>query len=284
MSKSLSPATKSPQNLIKGLVGIAALIFICGGALVFFLHTRLAAMESVAENKRGEVGTSEQVMRRYQLTLDTYNQTVSKIQYLEASVNQQAYVPTMLKQLQALANQTHLTVTAVRPAVVAPTVVPPPAAGTTPTASAKKKTPPPYDTLDITVEVKGTYQNTVAFMYDLTKFPKIVAVSSAQMHPGASDSVINPMGSPVVATSIHLTAYVFHDTANVDTPIIENASNSLGAAAGLTPASDVTLTNSNPMPPVASGTPAEAAGRAAAGALGATKAARDRSEVGVSTL
>ena len=279
MLKSLNAKGASPKKIAQGLAGAAAAILIAGGAAAFALNTEVTALHRKADTREAEVGSSEQVAKRYQLTLTSYNETLSQIQDLETSVSQSSYVPTLLQQLQALAASTHLTVSAVRPlaAPAAPAVT---AATAGTTSGAKHKTaPPPYDTLDIQVDVKGTYANTAAFLYHLTRFPKIVSVTSAQMRPDVVGPDQNPLASPTIMTSMHLTAYVFHD---------DGTTPASGTAA---PANATVAPGSLPM---AAGAPAYlpqqpatltgAAATAAASAIGASKAAARRSDVGVSAL
>ncbi|MEO7719242.1 MAG: hypothetical protein ABIY70_23835 [Capsulimonas sp.] len=262
MLKNLSATGASPKKIAQGLAGFGGLILICGSAGVLALNSQISALRNKADTREAEVGSSEQVAKRFELTQNSYNETLEQIKDLESSVSQSSYVPTLLQQLQALAASTHLTVSAVRP--LPPPPPPPVVSGS---SSTKKKAPPPYDTLDISVDVKGTYANTSTFLYSLTRFPKIVSVSSAQMRPESAGPDQNPLSSPTVATSLHLTAYVFHD----DTAVASSAAPATVAANAPAPAS----------PPA---TNAGAAVGTVAGSIAASKAAGIHSAAGVATL
>ena len=106
------------------LAGGAGLILLGGGGLILGLNSQITSLQTVAQQKEAEVGSSEQIAKRYQTTLDSYNETQSRIKFLEASVSPKSYVPTLLGQLQSLAAATHLTVMAVRPAPPPPTAAP----------------------------------------------------------------------------------------------------------------------------------------------------------------
>ena len=269
-----SPSKPAAKRLIPFLIGGAGLVMVSGGCILMGLNSKLTTLQTSAQQKDTEVSSSEQIAHRYQTTLANYTQTQAHIKYLEASVADNSYVPTLLSQLEALAAQTHLTVSAVRPTAAAPPPAVAPAADGTGTVAAKKVLPPPYDTLGVAVDVSGTYADTSTFLYDLTRFPKIVSVGSIQMHPGTASA---PGAPPQVVTNLKLTAYIFHDApASTPAPAV---------AAAVTPAAFVPAAVMVPgTPPAAAGTASGAAGRAAFGAIAATKAMNTRSTSQLSTL
>lgn len=268
-----APASRPPaKRLIPILLGGAGLVLLGGGGILAGLHSKLTSLQTSAQQKEAEVSSNQQIAHRYQTTLDTYTQTQAHIQYLETSVPDKAYVPTLLAQLQGLAAQTHLTVSAVRPtappAVAAPALAPPPPSGgaSDPALGAKKAPPPPpYDTLDVAVDVSGSYADTSLFLYSLTRFPKIISVGSMSMHPGTAA----PGGPEIVVTNLKLTAFMFHDAPGTAPP------------AGLASAAQPPVPVSAPGP---GGIVSAAAGRAAFGAVSATQAANTRSAGQMTTL
>jgi Tfp pilus assembly protein PilO len=301
MSKSLNLSSLGPKRMVQMMLGVAALILVVGAIIVFLMQSQIRDMQATVSGKESQVGSSEQVARRYEATQAAYDEIASRTQYLEASVSAKQFVPTLLQQLQALATTTHLTVTAVRPGLIAPPVAPTPTApagGDAPAApaDAKKAPPPPYDILDIGVDVTGTYADTAAFLYNLTRFPKIISVASVQIHPGAgiAPTVGGKPGAPVLNTNLHLTAFVFHSDANAapvpgTTPV--TTASAVGSAPPASPAAASGLATSAPpaapvAPTAASGThsPSDAAAHAASRALGTGQAAQARSEVGIETL
>ena len=273
-------AAGNPKKITQAFVGIAALTFAAGGGLAFWLNGQISAGQGVAAGKEKEVGSSEQIAMRLGATQAAYDQTRSRIADLESSVPEKSYVPTLLQQLQILAGKTHLTVMSVHPsAIAAPTPPPAPAkaadggtGGGTDVAAAKKKPAPPYDTMNVDLSVVGTYADTVTFLYDLTRFPKILSVEGAQMHPGGAAANQGQPGqskqaAPQVTTDLKLTAFVFHDDASPNP--------NPGAAV---------KTAGMVVPPPAAPTVAGAAGRAAQGAVAATKAANGRGQGAVGAL
>ena len=268
--------SKAAKRLIPILFGGAGLVLLGGAGILVGLNSELTTLQTSVQQKDAEVNSSEQIAHRYQTTLDSYNETQTHIKYLETSVSDRSYVPTLLAQMQALAAQTHLSVAAIRPtasAPVAPTPTPAADSGGVSTASTKKVAPPPYDTLDVAVDVAGSYADTNTFLYDLTRFPKIVSVSSIQMHPGPP---LTPGGPMVITTNLKLTAFMFHDADTTATA----ADASVPASAAIVPAPASTAI----VPAPTSATPAGSAERAAFGAVGATKAVNSRSAETLKTL
>lgn len=268
--------SKAAKRLIPILFGGAGLVLLGGAGILVGLNSELTTLQTSVQQKDAEVNSSEQIAHRYQTTLDSYNETQTHIKYLETSVSDRSYVPTLLAQMQALAAQTHLSVAAIRPtasAPVAPTPTPAADSGGVSTASTKKVAPPPYDTLDVAVDVAGSYADTNTFLYDLTRFPKIVSVSSIQMHPGPP---LTPGGPMVITTNLKLTAFMFHDADTTATA----ADASVPASVAIVPAPASTAI----VPAPTSATPAGSAERAAFGAVGATKAVNSRSAETLKTL
>ena len=252
------------KRLIPFLIGGAGLVLLGGGGILAGLNSKLATLQTSAQQKDAEVSSSQQIASRYQTTLADYTKTQDRIKYLEASVSDKSYVPTLLAQIQGLAMQTHLAVSSVRPTVPPP--APAPAAASTDgsggsgsSVGAKKALPPAYDMLDVAVDVSGTYADTSMFLYSLTRFPKIISVGSVQMHPGGTAA---PGAPSQVMTNLKLTAFMFHDADPNAAPLALPAAPA--AAAGV-------------IPPTASGTAYGAVGRAAAGVTAVSKAVNQRS-------
>lgn len=265
MLKSPNSATTPAKKMMLTLVGGAGLVLVGGGAILFGLNSKLTTLQTSAAQAEKEVGSSEQIAERYQVTKDNFNQTQGRIQFLESAVTPKSYIPTLLKQLQALAQTTHLNVTSVRPGPPPPPPAPyvRPAEGSTPPADAKKAPPPPpYDVVPIDVDMTGTFADTATFLYDLTRFPKIIAVVGVQLHPNALPAGSSPTESPTVGTSLHLVAFMFHDDA--------------AAGPGLPGTPVVTTAALPPRGPVDVSIIDPAAGRVERGALAASQISHER--------
>src|SRR5436305_10508641 len=104
----------SIKQLVQVLIITAVAILLVGGALIGLLNAQVAKLQLEADNRQAQVGSSEQVAQRYDMTRRSYDDTIDHLKYLETSVTSTTYVPTMLQQIQTLAQTTHLQVTSIR--------------------------------------------------------------------------------------------------------------------------------------------------------------------------
>ena len=201
MAQNPSPTGSRPpaKRLIPILLGGAGLVLLGGGGVLVGLNSKLTSLQTTAQQKDAEVSASQQIAHRYQATWNTYTQTQAHIQYLETSVSDKSYVPTLLAQLQGLAAQTHLSMSAVRPSLPPPAAAPAPApaAGADGTAVGAKKAPPPppYDTLDVGVDVSGSYADTSMLQ------PAAAAPAPRLLIPGPAPASLTPGGAAGRAAS-----------------------------------------------------------------------------------
>lgn len=237
---SLRPSQKG----VTILIAVAAVIFLgcafaCFGAMQWIkgLNTERDAAEKQVADGRKIAQTQRDSENKY---LDTRAQ----IRCLEASVSTQAYVPTLLKQIERLGKSVDLKVLGVRPKAPDPNAglakkvasdgasqggqagaAPggaPGAAGAAGAPAAQKPEPPkPYDELEVDLELEGEYMNAIDFLYRLTSFPKIMAVKSIQMNPGGDTSLLS---SPVLNIRMTVTAFVFKEGAPTTQPAAQPGS------------------------------------------------------------
>ena len=199
------------------LIVVAAVVFL-GCALIFIAaEGKIRGQEAKRESMEKQVDSSRQMAQKLEQTRLTYLDTCSQIRYLESSVTTQAYVPTLLQQLEALGRSVNLKVLGVRPQPKEVTPPKTPASGEAKASESNaesgsqtkageasgKKAAGPYDELKIDVEVEGNFNNALDFLYKLTSFPKIVAVNSVQMAPVSSTKIIGSPKLTVSSTSPH---------------------------------------------------------------------------------
>ncbi|MHB9036118.1 MAG: type 4a pilus biogenesis protein PilO [Armatimonadota bacterium] len=228
---SLKPSSKGVTALI-----IVAVVIFFGCTLAYLAAAgklKSAAAEMAAKEKN--VAESKEIAQKLEESKLNYLDSRSQIRFLESSVTTEAYVPTLLKQLEFLGRSVNLRVIGVRPEAVVAKAAPrklssgaQAANGNVEAASEEsksqangqtaKKAEPPYDELKIDVEAQGKYMNALDFLYKLTSFPKIVAVDGVQMSPGSSEREI--VGSPVLSIKMSVTAFVFKDSNPVAEPSV----------------------------------------------------------------
>ncbi|MDR3710429.1 MAG: type 4a pilus biogenesis protein PilO [Capsulimonadaceae bacterium] len=219
MFKSPKSSIVSAKRQTTILLILAITLLVSGSGGIYALQSKQTAADQVVDKKQGEVGTNEEISRRYQSTLDAYNSTVEELRYVEPSVTKQSYVPTLVQQLQRMATNDHLKLTSVRPGTIVDTA-PAPAAASTSNASAnsdngkdKKQAAAAYQTLSVSLSVEGTYKQIMTFVYHMTKFPKIVTVQSLNFSPRGSAPGGLASKTPLLGAEIVLQAYLFDDVA-----------------------------------------------------------------------
>jgi len=210
MSKSpnISAPMDYQRKMLMALIFSAVCIFMLGAGGLYLINNKIVDNEKIVADKQAQVGTNEQIARRYQSTLDEYNTTAQQLRYLEPKMTQQAYVATLIQQLQTATTAEHLKLLSVRPQDVpdsAPARVAAPAPGQPPTKAAL----PTYKQLLCAISVTGTYDQIMRFVYDMPHFPKIVSVQGIALHPAAQAP---GTGEPVLSADIGLQAYVFDDS------------------------------------------------------------------------
>ncbi len=213
---------KPTQKGVTALIVVAAVIFAscllgCLGAM-----QKVNAVDKERAAVEKQVRESQTVAQTQRDAQSKYDDTRAQIRCLESSVSTQAYVPSLLKQIEHLGKTVHLRVVGVRPKAADPNAglakkMQAEAAsqgnqganGSTPASAAAKPEPPkPYDELQVDLELEGSYMDALDFLYRLTSFPKIIAVNNVQMTP---DSGLCISESPKLSIRINATAFVFKE-------------------------------------------------------------------------
>ena len=209
MSKSLKVPAVMNKRMTIGLIVIATIVLLIGGVGVYFLQTKQNQADKVVADKEALVGTNEQVAKRYDTTLASYNSTVDELKYVEPTMSKDSYVATLIQQLQRETAADHLTLTSVRPGPIDDDT----AAAATPGDSSAKTAPPAYDETNVDLTVSGTYTQVMTFVYHMTKFPKIVSVQSVSFSPQGGGAPPDGIAkTPLLTANISLFAYIFPDT------------------------------------------------------------------------
>lgn len=217
-SPSQSSALMITRKVTQVTLLLAIVILLAGGGGLYLLNNKIGDAQKAEAAKEAEVGSNKQIAGRYQTALATFDQAESRLQYLEASLPQNQYVPTLLEQLQSLAKSTDLVVQEVRPSAITQAMAAAPTApstgggggdGDAPAPSTPKQVPLSYSTMNVELTVNGTYAHIMRFIYDLPHFPKILSVQSIALHPDQG-SLLN--------AKIAVTAYVFDPSQDISIP------------------------------------------------------------------
>ncbi|GAB4458777.1 MAG: hypothetical protein OHK0029_20430 [Armatimonadaceae bacterium] len=240
-AKAARPALSRPGIMIRPskmtcivLGALMAAVLAGGAGLYFWQSSEIAKVAALVEQKRGEVAEGEKIARRLADLEAEYQTMQNQLRFLETSVSAKEYTPTMLKQMEQLANQVNLKVGGVRPKWI-PAPEPPK------DEKAKKEyKPEPYDKLAVDMEITGTYWNIARFLYRMTEFPKIMAVNSLSINPRNTEGY-----DPNLSAKINLTGFVFpnpEDAVNAENGAPAGASSTQAANARRTVASSTSGT------------------------------------------
>jgi Tfp pilus assembly protein PilO len=223
-AKPIPTAQQRSKSIMTILLLIAVVVFAIGAGIGYLLLSQIGEAQNKVLNLQAQEGTSLQIAKRYQTTLQSYDDTSSKLQFLETSVAPNQYIPTLLQQLQTLAQTTHLQVISIKPGPLAssvkkPAVVAVPAptsAGAQATGTGPTKTPaaPPYDTQPFQLTVNGTFPQIMSFIYALPHFPKIMTLKTMTLSPkGATGAAAKTIVQPTLNATLAIDAYVFDSNA-----------------------------------------------------------------------
>ena len=223
---------KSTSKGVTILVVFAAVIFF--GCVLAYMGAagKLKAVAAELDDKEKQVANSEEIALTLQDSRLRYLDTRAQIRCLESSVSTQAYVPTLLKQLEQLGKSVGLKVLAVRPQLAAGAAsvrklssAAKASEGDVEAASeqkpglaqteAQKEPVKPYDELKIELELNGKFMSALDFLHGLTSFPKIIAVDTMELSPAC---VTDAYGSPALNIRMKVTAFVLKDDQPTETP------------------------------------------------------------------
>src|SRR5689334_520097 len=187
---------KPTKNTLVLLAAVLGLLTVALGGVLWLEWTATVQTNQVWQTKDAELRDGQKIARRREDARRSLDEDRQQIHFLENSVSDAAYVPTLLKQLEDLATSTHNRVLAVRPQVVAdpgPTKMQqrkdPDAAlkdtgsGDNKDAEKKVEKVDPYTRLGIQVTLVGGYQSTQLFIDRMMRFPKILSVDEIQLRP-----------------------------------------------------------------------------------------------------
>jgi len=169
-------------------------------------RAQLNSLQATLKAKQTELDNLEPELARRPALEAEYASLQERLAVLEPSLPTYAYVPTLLRQLERLAADTGNKIDAIKPqrsrakdtpkkseaeqAAASGDVTEGQAGNGQPVnAQAKpatEKPAVPYDSVDINIEVEGTYWTTVKFLEMLQTFPKMLAINEMSLRPSCT--------------------------------------------------------------------------------------------------
>jgi Tfp pilus assembly protein PilO len=196
----------SRTTVVRGLVTLCIVLLLAGGGVIYWQYTGYTALHSRVQAAEKQVEEGRTIAQRLETVQQQYQQAAQQLQHLELSVSERAYIPTLLKQLEASAKSHQLRVLSVRPSNAQP---PQKAQQESDNQQKEEKKPAePYEKQVIDVSVQGQFWNVMRFTEGLTRFPKILAVERLQIRPRQRKNPDDPFE---VEAQFTLTAFIFRD-------------------------------------------------------------------------
>lgn len=199
--------TKAPSPKLFMLMAAGALVV--GGGLCYMGYGNLGAQEASLQKLKAESKDAATLAKMLDESKLAVNDSTVKLQHLEESVPEFAYVPTMMQELEKVGKNAGIDVIGVRPL---PAPAPTKKEDGTEGGKSKRKA---FQAVDIEVKGRGKYRSVMNFVAALGTFPKIVSARAVDMTPKADPGVV----STVLEVTIQLRAYVFE-------PPVQNSTSS----------------------------------------------------------
>jgi len=172
-------------------------VMLCLGLLIYQTKaTKLRALTQTRNQKREELRGLQAKLASRPVLERRYGDLQRRLEVLEPTLPTYAYIPTFLRQIEKLANDTDNKVAGVKPLpLLQRTPAPAPGAaaaagGAAPAQAAPGAEPAQktlaaerYDRVPIEFSLNGDYWQTVSFLERLSKFPKMLAVDDISLTP-----------------------------------------------------------------------------------------------------
>jgi len=189
-----------PASPTKSIALLALAVIAVGGGLVYWQYSVHGDAEANLAKIRAKTPDEAKLQKQLEDAQAELYRASTDLKHLEGGVPTLAYVPTLLRELEAVGKQDELQVTVFKQAN--PTAVQTPAS----TGDAKALKEEAYDEVEFDVSGRGSYTSVGKMLTSLQTFPKIVSVQSVNVTPKRDP---NAPGVPTVEATIHLKAFIF---------------------------------------------------------------------------
>lgn len=199
----------SGAAVLRGLVTICVVVLLVGSGAIYWQYTGYTDLRARVQAAEAQVEEGKTIAQRLERTQEQHRNVVQKLQHLELSVSERAYIPTLLKQLETSAKSCRLKVLSVRPS----SAQPPQRAQSSDNSEGnkeqtEKKPAEPYERQVIDVSVRGQFWDVMRFTESLSHFPKILAVERVQFRVSQRKEPTDPFE---VEAQFTLNAFIFRD-------------------------------------------------------------------------
>ncbi|MGV3618029.1 MAG: type 4a pilus biogenesis protein PilO [Fimbriimonas sp.] len=188
-------ATRDPRVfMLLGGLGVAL-----GAGLLYAQYGGLTEQQAKVDSLAAQVRAQKDVPAQLQVSQRELDRVRSELAHLERNVPDFAYVPTLLRELEAVGKASGLRVLGIRP-------LPKSDAAKAEDAKGLRKA---YEEIEIDVTCQGTYGGILKFVNALNAFPKIMAARAVSVEP--KPDPLQPKLAPKLEINARLRAYLFSE-------------------------------------------------------------------------
>lgn len=154
----------------KSMFLLLLVVGLLGGGAIYWQYSGMTAAEARVMGLEAEVPDEKELSEMLASSQTELTDFQTKLMHLEKSIPPAAYVPTLIKELEAVGKLNKVSVTGIRPVM----------AVSNPNATAEKK---PYDEIELDIVGRGGYMAVLNLVTALQSFPKILSVSTVAVIP-----------------------------------------------------------------------------------------------------
>jgi len=168
---------------------IAAIVML--GAVVFkFLiydpqQAQYATLVQAREVAAGELAREKQVLARADGVHREYNRLAAFVKTVEAKLPRDTEIPALLTRMEQFTRTLGIGLEGIRPGPLEPVVEAKAAGGASGTATAQKGAAKPlaYSRMTVSMTLTGTFAQTVEYLKELRRFPRLILVDTISLTP-----------------------------------------------------------------------------------------------------
>lgn len=174
------------------------LLTVVGGGLIWMANASNSEQVTHIATISKELRDEKEVQKEFEDSQKRVDDLKFKLKHLEEGVQQFAYIPTMMKELEEFGKKNQIKIVEIKPI---PGVV---------AKDKEDKKKSAYDEMNINVKCRGSYEDSLRFLDAIKVFPKIVAVRTVSLSPH-SDNQTKKTLKPVLDLELELRAYAFKE-------------------------------------------------------------------------
>lgn len=184
----------------KTIYAVTGLVAVGGAGLLWMTNSSNAETSTHIASIRKDLRDEKEVQAELEDSKKKVEDLKFKLKHLEEGVQQFAYIPTMMKELEEFGKKNQIQIVEIKP------IVAPPAVG----KDKDEKRKSAYEEMNVNIKCRGSYEDSLRFLEALKIFPKIVAVRTVSLSPH-TDNHTAKTAKPVLDLELELRAYAFKD-------------------------------------------------------------------------